>query len=87
MCLMLLKSQHVEPADYNTLDVWFYVSSKLADVDNPTKPILDILQKAYPRFNDRSIYDLNLKKRITGKGEEFIDFTFSKQELKCQSYT
>ena len=86
VCLLLLKSHHVEPAEYNTIDLWFYVSSKLADVDNPTKPILDILQKRYKRFNDRQIYDLNLKKRLVEKGKEYIDFTFSIQQLKWQDY-
>lgn len=47
--------------------------SKLSDIDNPIKPFLDILQKKY-KINDRDIDELNVKKTIVKKGEEFIGF-------------
>jgi len=50
----------------------FGFSNQLSDIDNPTKPILDILQKKYG-FNDNQIIQLNLKKEVVEKGEEFIE--------------
>ena len=54
----------------------FGLSSKNADVDNPIKPFLDILQKKYG-FNDRQIYRLTVEKEDVAKGYEYIEFTFS----------
>ena len=51
----------------------FGLSSKNADIDNPVKPLLDILQKKY-QFNDKKIYELNIKKVDVKKGEEYIKF-------------
>jgi len=51
----------------------FGLSSKLADVDNPTKPFLDILQKKY-KINDKDIFQLNIKKVIVPKYNEYISF-------------
>ena len=53
----------------------FGFSNKLSDIDNPIKMVLDILQKKY-KFNDRDIYELNIKKEITKKGNEFIKIDF-----------
>jgi Holliday junction resolvase RusA-like endonuclease len=55
------------------IDITFAFSNKGADIDNPLKPFLDILQKYY-NFNDSRIYELNVKKIIVPKGKEFIDF-------------
>jgi Holliday junction resolvase RusA-like endonuclease len=52
----------------------FGFSSKAADIDNPIKPLLDILQKKYG-FNDNQIYQMNVEKKITKKGEEFIELS------------
>jgi len=49
------------------------VSSKNQDLDNVCKPFLDILQKNYG-FNDRYIYEIELKKEDVPKGEEYIEF-------------
>ena len=54
------------------INIVFGFSSKTADIDNPLKPILDILQKKYG-FNDRSVYRLMVEKVITKKKEEFIN--------------
>ena len=54
------------------LSLTFGFSNSGADIDNPVKPILDILQKKY-KFNDNQIYELNLKKEIVSKGSEFIE--------------
>jgi Holliday junction resolvase RusA-like endonuclease len=57
--------------DVERVNIEFGFSSKLADIDNPVKPILDILQKKYG-FNDRDIFELNIKKVVVKKGDEFI---------------
>jgi len=49
----------------------FGFSNKLSDIDNPVKPLLDILQKKYG-FNDSQVYELQVTKTITEKGKDFI---------------
>jgi len=49
------------------------LSSKNADIDNPVKPFVDILQKKYG-FNDKQIYGIELTKKDVKKGEEYITF-------------
>ena len=51
----------------------FGFSSKASDIDNPVKPILDILQKKYG-FNDNMIYKLKVEKFNVKKGDEYIEF-------------
>ncbi len=58
------------------LSLRFGLSSKNADIDNPVKPFIDILQKKYG-FNDRHIYQLNVIKEDVPKGSEFIEFTIT----------
>jgi Holliday junction resolvase RusA-like endonuclease len=58
------------------IDLHFGFSNKKADIDNPVKPFLDIMQKKY-KFNDCDIYKLNLQKSIVKKGFEFIEFTIN----------
>lgn len=45
------------------------VSTHNADIDNPVKPILDILQKKYG-FNDRDVVQLHVRKYLVFKGQE-----------------
>ena len=65
----------IEIESVHTLHIEFGVSSKLMDIDNGIKPLLDILQKKYG-FNDRDIYELHIKKTIVSKGNEFISINF-----------
>lgn len=58
----------------------FGVSSKLADIDNPVKPFMDILQKKYG-FDDRDVYEMMLKKVDVKKGNEYIKWHIEKTEL------
>jgi len=51
----------------------FGFSSKNSDIDNCVKPFCDVLQFKYG-FNDNRIYEMNLKKEIVKKGEEYIRF-------------
>jgi len=55
-----------------SIHLTFGFSSTLSDIDNPLKPILDVLQKKY-RFDDKQIFELKVKKEIVKKGEEFIE--------------
>ena len=55
------------------ISITYGFSSRANDLDNPTKPFLDVLQRKYG-FNDNQIYRLTIKKKIVPKGREFIDF-------------
>tara|TARA_R110000868_G_scaffold176174_2_gene413622 strand:- start:877 stop:1200 length:324 start_codon:yes stop_codon:yes gene_type:complete len=48
-------------------------SSRASDIDNGLKSLLDCLVKKYG-FDDREIYQMNVKKEIVKKGSEFIKF-------------
>ena len=65
------------PEDKIKVKIKWGFSSKGSDIDNPTKPLLDILQKKYG-FNDNRIYKLSLEKINVEKGEEFIEFELLK---------
>lgn len=53
----------------------FGLSNSLSDIDNPVKQILDCLQKKY-WFNDRDIYEMEVKKVKAIKGSEYFKFCF-----------
>lgn len=55
----------------------FGFSSPLSDLDNPVKPLQDILQKKYG-INDKDIFEMHVKKCIVKKGSEFISFDIRK---------
>lgn len=81
MMLLLppLKINFKEPLK---IDLVFGFSSNASDIDNPVKPLLDILQKKYG-FNDNQIREMNLKKEVVKKGSEFIKLEIN--ELKKAS--
>lgn len=56
-----------------SVNLAFKFSNKKSDIDNPIKPILDILQKRY-KFNDDQVYRLTVEKIIVPKGQENITF-------------
>ena len=58
------------------VNIEYGFSSNASDVDNPTKLILDILQKKY-LFNDSQIHELYLHKKIVKKGQEYFKFTIN----------
>lgn len=70
--LMLLKPLEIPEGDL-ALNIVYGFSNKRADVDNPTKLFIDILQKKYG-FNDSRVTKLNLTKEKVKKGSEFIGF-------------
>lgn len=69
--LILLPKRKINSISKLSVDITYSFSSKASDVDNPTKLILDILQKKY-FFDDCAIYDLHLHKEIVQKGKEKI---------------
>lgn len=76
--LLKLKPMNVKGVRLRLL-LRFGLSAKTADIDNPVKPFLDILQKKFG-FNDRQIYELTVQKEDVPKGSEYIEFEIS--ELK-----
>jgi Holliday junction resolvase RusA-like endonuclease len=69
--MMLLLPKRKFPKGEISITIDFGFSSPLSDIDNPTKMVLDILQKKYD-FNDKYIVELKLTKTLVPKGNEFI---------------
>lgn len=61
------------PSGRLSITLTFGFSNKSSDLDNPIKPMLDILQKRY-KFNDSQVYLLTVNKKIVPKGQESITF-------------
>lgn len=77
--LFLLPKYQLPPKPF-AVGLNFGLSNLSADIDNPVKPFLDILQKKYG-FNDRDIMALKICKIKTEKGKEFINFTIEHIEI------
>jgi Holliday junction resolvase RusA-like endonuclease len=60
-----------EIVSFRGLVLTFGFSNMQSDVDNPTKLVIDILQKRYG-VNDRDLMELHLYKQKVAKGNEFI---------------
>lgn len=73
--IMLPKLDIPEPPFKINIQLGF--SNSLSDIDNPVKLILDILQKKY-KFNDRDIFELNIKKETVKKTKEYFAFEILK---------
>jgi Holliday junction resolvase RusA-like endonuclease len=69
--LLMLPPLKIDFKKQLKVEVVFGFSSHGSDIDNPLKPTLDCLSKKYG-INDNKIYELNVKKEIVKKGEEFI---------------
>jgi len=61
----------------------FGVSSSQADVDNPVKPLQDILQKVY-HFNDKRVYRIIADKILVKRGEEFIQWAITPLPVEAE---
>ncbi len=57
----------------------FGFSSAASDIDNPVKPFQDILSKEYG-FNDKLIFEINVRRVKVKKGNEFIEFKIEHYE-------
>jgi Holliday junction resolvase RusA-like endonuclease len=73
--LLLPKLQIPEPP--LKLSLVFGFSNIAADLDNPAKLFIDCMQKKYG-FNDKHIFELNIRKEVVKKGAEFIGFQIDK---------
>jgi len=54
----------------------FGFSSAASDLDNPIKPLTDILQKRY-NFDDKHIHELTAKKFKVKKGDDYLRFSIT----------
>ena len=72
--LMILPQIKVIPKKIS-LYLEFGFSNVSADIDNPAKLILDIMQKKY-KFNDADVWELRIKKAKVKKGFEYIHIQF-----------
>ena len=59
--------------DMIRIEFQFGFSNINADIDNPVKPLLDILQKKY-KFNDSQVWEMEVGKKKVAKGQEYIQF-------------
>jgi Holliday junction resolvase RusA-like endonuclease len=74
--LMLPKAEiHTPPF---MVELEFGFSNSLSDIDNPLKPILDIIQKKYG-INDKDINELRVIKKIVKKTQEYIKINITNQ--------
>lgn len=74
-----LSAKEISECKSLKVEIEYGFSSPLADIDNPTKLVIDIMQKKW-KFNDRYIYDMHLRKVDVKKGEEYIKFKINKIE-------
>lgn len=68
---MVHEEYDIDPSDKLRLTLVTGFSSKLSDLDNAFKPLLDSMQRAMG-FDDRQIFEINACKQHTKKGQEFI---------------
>ena len=75
---MLFLLPHIDfiPENNIKLFIEFGFSSKLSDIDNPIKCLLDCLVKKYG-VDDRYITELNVRKKLVAKNMEYIIFEIS----------
>ena len=69
--LLTMPKAKIDVEQMLRIEFFFGFSNKASDLDNPVKLLLDIAQKKYG-FNDKNVYELNVRKCIVKKGEEFI---------------
>lgn len=69
--LLRMPKGNVDPEEMLRIEFFFGFSNKASDLDNPVKLLLDLAQKKYG-FNDKNVFELNVRKCIVKKGEEFI---------------
>jgi Holliday junction resolvase RusA-like endonuclease len=69
--MLRLPAGKVDPAVMLRLEFFFGFSNVASDLDNPVKLLMDIAQKKYG-FNDKMVFELNVRKCLVKKGEDFI---------------
>ncbi|MCP1996675.1 RusA family crossover junction endodeoxyribonuclease [Flavobacterium sp. HSC-61S13] len=71
--VLFMLPKKIEAFPPYSIKIEFGFSNSGADIDNPVKPFLDILQKRYG-INDKDVYRLEILKTVVKKGSEFIKF-------------
>lgn len=74
--LLILPKTKEKFSDMLRIEFFFGFSNQASDIDNPVKPLMDILQKKYG-FDDRQVFEMNLRKCKVNKGEEFAQIIIS----------
>lgn len=69
--LLMMPKAKVDTEEMLRVEFFFGFSNKASDLDNPVKLLMDIAQKKYG-FNDKNVFEMNIRKCIVKKGEEFI---------------
>jgi Holliday junction resolvase RusA-like endonuclease len=69
--LLMMPKAYIYQDQMLRVEFFFGFSNKASDLDNPVKLLMDIAQKKYG-FNDKMVYEMNVRKCIVKKGEEFI---------------
>jgi Holliday junction resolvase RusA-like endonuclease len=69
--LLTMPKAKIETEQMLRIEFFFGFSNKASDLDNPVKLLLDIAQKKYG-FNDKNVFELNVRKCLVKKGDEFI---------------
>jgi len=69
--LLLMPPKKIDAKQMLRVEFFFGFSNAASDLDNPVKLLIDIAQKKYG-FNDRNVFELNVRKCLVKKGEDFI---------------
>ena len=69
--LLRMPAGKVHPDQMLRVEFFFGFRNKASDLDNPVKILMDLAQKKYG-FNDCNVYELNIRKCLVKKGEDFI---------------
>ena len=69
--LLSMPKAKIDPEQMLRIEFFFGFSNQASDLDNPVKLLLDIAQKKYG-FNDKNVFELNVRKCLVKKGNEFI---------------
>jgi len=77
--LMLLLPNSYEIPEGDLCVKYEFGLNKMADWDNPVKPLQDILQKKY-NFDDRRIIKAEVVKNVVKKGDGYFNFEIKKYD-------
>jgi len=69
--LLMMPNAKIDTDQMLRVEFFFGFSNQASDLDNPVKLLMDIAQKKYS-FNDKMVFELQVRKCIVKKGEEFI---------------
>jgi Holliday junction resolvase RusA-like endonuclease len=70
--LIRMPKKSIDKKEMLRVEFFFGFSSVASDLDNPVKLLLDVAQKKFG-FDDKQVFEMNIRKCIVKKGEEFIE--------------